>query len=137
MTHTDVIPTSASVASTGKGIRYIGNYAYAYSGPVGTDNSTTTLLEFTTGSGLFDGWYYPMFMTGLDQSRNYTFTVNFNGLKVIIRVFTQIDNFENNPGEIKILIPPRTEVLITALNLADTETHNMGAKLIGRVYGAE
>ena len=54
MPETDTIPVSASVASTGKGIRYIGDYAYAYSG---TDAITaaageTTKLEFTTGSGL-------------------------------------------------------------------------------------
>jgi len=133
---TEAVPANASIASTGLGIRYIGrDWAYAFSGPVPTDNNTTPLLEFQSGAGIFVGWYYPMFMTGLAQSRNYTFTVKFNGLDVFIRVFTQIDSFENNPGEIKILIPPQTEVLITALNIADTESHNMGAKLIGRVYG--
>ena len=56
MPETDVIPTSASVASTGSGIRYIGDYAYAYSGLAQTEglNSPVTRLEFTTGSGLID-----------------------------------------------------------------------------------
>ena len=53
MTEADVIQPSASVASTGKGIRYIGEYAYAYSGSlaVGT-GAFEDLLEFTTGSGI-------------------------------------------------------------------------------------
>ena len=51
MPETDTIPVSASVASTGKGIRYVGTHAYAYSGSVGVDNNETTLLEFTTGTG--------------------------------------------------------------------------------------
>jgi len=135
--HPEALAPEASVARTGLGLRYIGQWAYAFSGPVPTDNSETTLLSFQSGSGVFVGSYYPMFMTGLAQSRNYTFTVKFNALTVLIRVFTQIDSFENNPGEIKIIIPPQTEVLITALNIADTESHNMGAKLVGRVYGAE
>ena len=54
MPATDTIPVSASVASTGKGIRYIGDYAYAYSGTIEVTGTTTeiTMLEFTTGSGL-------------------------------------------------------------------------------------
>ena len=58
MPETDVIPTSASVASTGKGIRYIGDHAYAYSGAVvtgGGGSADGTVLEFTTGSGYISG----------------------------------------------------------------------------------
>ena len=52
MPETDTIPVSASVASTGKGIRYIGDYAWALSGDIAT--SSTAYIEhlaFTTGSG--------------------------------------------------------------------------------------
>ena len=34
MPETDTIPVSASVASTGLGIRYIGEHCYAYSGTI-------------------------------------------------------------------------------------------------------
>ena len=49
------VPPEASVASTGKGIRYVGNWAYAHSGSV-TNVDTgaaaqTTILDFTSGSG--------------------------------------------------------------------------------------
>ena len=57
MPETDTIPVSASIASTGKGIRYIGDHAYAYSGAVALDNTTdeNTYLEFTSGSGYIVG----------------------------------------------------------------------------------
>ena len=51
MPETDTIPVSASVASTGKGIRYIGDYAYAYSGKIVINNETVDFLDFTSGAG--------------------------------------------------------------------------------------
>ena len=47
MTDTDTIPVSASIASTGKGIRYIGGgYWAAWSGGVISNAGTTTIFEF-------------------------------------------------------------------------------------------
>ena len=58
MPETDTIPVSASVASTGTGIRYIGDYAYAYSGVISVvDGNETELLGFTTGSGVIVAEY--------------------------------------------------------------------------------
>ena len=55
MPETDTIPVSASIASTGLGIRYIGEHAYAYSGVNLLTNSETSYLDFTTGSGYIVG----------------------------------------------------------------------------------
>ena len=55
MPDTDTIPVSASIASTGLGIRYIGDHCYAYSGEVNVANVELSLLDFTTGSGLIVG----------------------------------------------------------------------------------
>ena len=114
MPETDTIPVSASIASTGKGIRYIGGFAYAYSGPVAADNTATALLDFTSGSGVFVGVYCPMYMTGGLQSRDYVFLVKLNGETVIERIFTQNYGDENRLLENKIIIPPFTDVLLTA-----------------------
>ena len=55
MPETDVIPTSASVASTGPGIRYIGDHCYAMSGAITSTGSATgadtSYLNFVTGTG--------------------------------------------------------------------------------------
>ena len=55
MPETDTIPVSASIASTGKGIRYIGDYAYAYSGALVLETSLIDFLNFTTGTGFIVG----------------------------------------------------------------------------------
>ena len=53
MTDTDTIPVSASVASTGKGIRYIGDYAYAYSGNYEANTTVIEgIIDFTSGAGV-------------------------------------------------------------------------------------
>ena len=133
----EAVPANASIAAVGKTLRYVGDYAYAYSGPVAADNTATALLDFASGSGLFVGVYCPMYMTGGLQSRDYVFLVKLNGETVIERIFTQNYGDENRLLENEIIIPPFTDVLLTAQNLADTEAHNMGAKLTGRVYGEE
>ena len=47
MPETDTIPVSASIASTGKGIRYVGGKTWAaWSGQVITNNSTETAFDF-------------------------------------------------------------------------------------------
>ena len=58
MTDTDTIPVSASIASTGTGIRYIGNHVYALSGveqDAASGGANTTLLDFVSGSGYIRG----------------------------------------------------------------------------------
>ena len=55
MAKAEGIPPTASVASVGPGIRYIGNWAYAFSGDItdaGSGSAATTLLDFTSGTGL-------------------------------------------------------------------------------------
>ena len=55
---TEAVPANASVASTGLGIRYIGEHAYALSGierDAGTGGANTTLLNFTSGAGYIRG----------------------------------------------------------------------------------
>ena len=84
MAHTDVIPTSASVASTGKGIRYIGDWAYAFSGDIddaASGSAATTMLDFTTGSGIIIGQIG--FTEEAIAADNVFFKVIMNGETVI------------------------------------------------------
>ena len=75
MPDTDTIPVSASIASTGKGIRYIGDYAYAYSGALAAAGSPgTDYLDFTTGAGLIIAnvqWFYIAAATNDVNYRHY------------------------------------------------------------------
>jgi len=134
MTAADVQP-SASVASTGKGIRYIGQHAYAYSGSVDVVNSTVTLLEFTTGSGYIVGSFQPQYFDNAG-AENFQFKVLFNSIQVAGCVLDKIEGYTPFE-ETELIIPPLTNVLITAINVSDADTRKMAAIIIGRVYGAE
>ena len=67
MPETDTIPVSASIASTGKGIRYIGDYAYALSGKVACNNTGATIIESITGSGFIIA-NFEILILGMHQS---------------------------------------------------------------------
>jgi len=139
MAKAEGIPPTASVASVGPGIRYIGQHCYALSGEIIVNNNTVTMLEFTTG----DGYIIASFSYGVDQaaslvgSRLIGFTIKLNDIKVFQQVtqttagYAMID-FDPN---YRILIPAFTNVLI------ESETTNAGnvptfAMLAGRVYDA-
>ena len=132
MPETDVIPTSASVASTGKGIRYIGDYAYAYSGIIGIPNSDTTMLEFTSGSGILKAnihFYYTA-----DSSVNMSYRVRLNNALILDYMVTGFGQDTNhNPNH--LIIPPLTKVKISAEGASATT--QQAVTLVGRVYGEE
>ena len=140
MPQTDTTPVSASIASTGKGIRYIGRYCYAYSGEVLVNEDTQPLLNFQSGSGFI----IASFSYGVDQnaalsgSKLIGFTIQFNGIKVFQVVGQSTSNYPmlDFDSNYKILIPPLTTVLIESetTNSANIPTYGM---LTGRVYGAE
>ena len=55
----EAVPANASVASTGLGIRYIQDWAYAFSGVVQANGADKTALDFISGTGLIVGKCYP------------------------------------------------------------------------------
>ena len=135
----EAVPSNASVASTGKGIRYIGkDHCYAYSGAVsnaaGGSAGKTTLLDFTTGSGLIQS----KIEFGVEWAGNddVYFAISLNGLD-IFNV-----NYKNPEGQaaltgqpFHILIPPETRFVIKWG--IDNVTKDGFAMLTGRVYGAD
>jgi len=137
MPETDTTPVSASIASTGLGIRYIGNYAYAYSGGIGVDNNNTLILDFSTAG---NGFIIAEIQIGSEAgvSEDFRYSVTFNGIKIM-------DSYANNTFQespsfaipIKLIIPPSTHVEVNADNLGSPTQRTTYATLTGRVYGAE
>ena len=135
MPETDTIPVSASIASTGKSIRYIGDHAYAYSGSVGVDNNETTLLEFTTGAGYITAIFQPFYFQ-TNETDNIKYDITFND--ILIAGLQLTDATAYTPYEaINLIIPARTMVKVTALNTSTTASRAVGVSITGRVYGAE
>ena len=132
MPHTDTIPVSASIASTGPGIRYIGDYAYAYSGVIASATSSVeTLLSFTSGSGFIVG---EIAFTETERAAEAVrFNVEFNDIEIITVEYDHSPP-QDNPAPYPILIPPFTKVVATWRTGGSA---NGTGWIVGRVYGAE
>jgi len=142
MPEPDTIPVSASVASTGKGIRYIGNHCYAYAGEHTANTTTATLLDFTTGSGYIVGEFRLAGFADMGSPATgalASMRVKFNGITVLDFLTEGYDptNSLTYSNTAKTIIPPLTHVVCEA----DSNTTSSGVdgtiSFIGRVYGAE
>jgi len=105
-------------------------FGYAYSGAVSTGDSETTLLEFTTGNYLFRGAFQHMYFT--DSADNYRWLVYLNGASIAVAGSGSF--LETGRDEVELIIPPYTEVKVTAINVSDASSNNMGAILTGRIF---
>ena len=140
MTKADDIQPSASVASPGLGIRYIGKeWAYAYSGEIGNATSPTVQLSFHTGSGLlvadisFMGTVSP---SAPDGGGVTVFAVNLND-ETVAYVKTEGNNEDMpNTFTIPFILPPFSKVEITADSQYSSAGYYTSVHLTGRVYGA-
>jgi len=137
MPETDAIPVSASIASTGKSIRYIGDHCYAYSGLYAAAIAPVTILDFTTGSGMIVGEFELHGFVDDDapgSRSSATAQINFNGegIAIIATVAYRSPMFD----QLKVIIPPFTVVSVS-LDAENDSPDRWGAiTLTGRVYGA-
>jgi len=131
------IQPGASVAATGRGIRYVGDkpgFCYAYSGPVSVDDNETTLLLFDSQAGVIVSIFRPCYLqSGGDD---YEFRVYFNDL-LLAYTKTKSEADILAQKRFDLIIPPLTEVKVTGKNSESSSSLNIGALLTGRVYGTE
>ena len=128
----EAVPSNASVASTGKGLRYIGDYAYAYSGLLTTTGAAElTLLDFVSGSGLINsGFQFSNDWEELGASY-MEMQIIFNGEHVYFNV--PRGNYQGNQDfRVELIIPPFTRVQVIVKPQAGTP--DAGATMTGRVY---
>ena len=135
MTEADVIQPSASIASTGKGIRYIGkDWAYAYSGVIElASGDYTDMLDFFSGSGVIKADF--------EQSGNWDALGNdyleWNIYLNELQVFNLKENDQQlHPANARFIIPPLTRVRVEMRTAGGSSTPNWVANMTGRVYGA-
>ena len=137
MPDTDTIPVSASIASTGKGIRYIGEWAFALSGIIGVTNSETTLLEFNSGAGLISGVFQNYRGSGDNLGNDYVWRLYFNDTQINEAYDSTVSDDTGRELITKIIIPPLTTVKVTTINVTGVDSNNCSCVFTGRVYGAE
>ena len=142
MTEADVIQPSASIASPGLGLRYIGKeHCYAFSGTFAASQSEQTMLDFTTGSGFIIATLTitaPLRMLAAEISSGITrgYQLDFNSQTVgMYKVDSSAEDMPSNT-QVQILIPPFTAVVLTCVDHV-TDANDLGtANITGRVYGA-
>jgi len=136
MPEPDIIPISASVASVGNNLRYVGNWAYGYSGVVGVTGSVTQMFEATSGSGLIVAKMQINSITNTDNNLIYLIYLNdliVQGYSVnqgTDRINTQPDN------PLPLIIPPFTNIKVTGENKSAGTSRDHAVTIVGRVYGA-
>lgn len=138
MPHTDTIPVSASTASKGFGVRYIGNYCYAFNN-VTAETSQQLVLDFTTGSGIIVGEFtFYQFQNPEDPHDNASTAgeLKYNG-ETVASLGLGTDSFDSpTQGHVKVVIPPRTRVQCY-LDGTQSDASDIGSVVLsGRVYGA-
>jgi len=106
--------------------------AYAYSGSINVDNNEGNILEFQTNSEYLKVKFQPVYFT-ISTSDDATFKVKFNGLSVFLMQLS--DSTYRNAIPIHLIIPPFTDVIITAYNSTDSSTIAVGATITGKAYG--
>ena len=131
----EAVPSNASVASTGKGLRYIGSHCYAYSGLItipAVGEATTEMIAFTSGgSGYIAGelaWH-----SEASTSTDEFVIIKFNSVKIMQSRYSNA-YYSSNDQPFGMIIPPFTDVVM--LFGCDGGTDGT-MTFTGRVYGAE
>ena len=137
MPHEASVQPEASTVSTGKGLRYVGNWIYGFSGLVTVQNSPVALFETTTGSGLIV-CQIGMF-TSDTSTNNAEIAVSLNDVNVIVFevLNTTQGDYLNGFAPMDLIIPPLSKFKLTAVNTASSSGMTWYATVTGRVYGAE
>ena len=126
-------PIGGAFTGPALALEYIGDHCYAYSGVISVDNSTTTLLNFTTGSNyaLVDLTIHQG--TGANVSNDYLFALLLNGVEVMTdRTDDGKQDYSNSP--FRLILAPYTEVKLTAANVTGSDSNDKSAIMTGRVY---
>ena len=134
------VQPSASVAATGLGIRYVGEFAYCFSGTFEAATAAATMFAFTSGSGVIVGEFTFNAQTRIGSAVEggiSAFEVQFNDLVVsLVKVDSAAHDMPTQAFQ-KLIIPPLTKVQVRVISAEDTANELLTATFSGRVYGAE
>ena len=122
MPDTDTIPVSASVASTGKGIRYIGDHAYWIPTAIAAQASSIVIGDFTTGTGYILGTFTLNGAIQMDNPADFdsvAMQIEFNGAVAQLLLTGNSALDAPTQASVEMLIPPFTNVVITVYAGAD------------------
>lgn len=136
MEEAEGIPPTASVASVGPSIRYVGSFLYGFSGGVLATNSVTpiTMLKFTTGNKIQKVFF--QYFDNTDSSVRRWQQLALNGEVVLANSY---DGTPENGGHgiyYNAIVAPQTEVEFGCNMVAASGDRTMYVTMTGRVYDA-
>ena len=130
------VGTSNSFTGAAQALEVIGDHAYAFSGQQQIDTSAITHLEFTTGNYYFVGRlnvFSPSKEGQFSITNEAIFSMEYNGSELFSFVGPTATN-GNLPADISLIIPPYTEVKITAESSDTTAGETTSCNLVGRIH---
>jgi len=138
---TKAVQSTGSIASTGLGLRYIGEHAYAFSGSFAAQNAEQTVFNFTSGSGYIYGQIELFAAANFNSPGAGTQTtcqIAFNDLVINVLKNATEGGAHGSLGDAKckVVIPPFTRVVVKVDSNEDTATELCHVILTGRVYDA-
>jgi hypothetical protein len=139
MAKAEGIPPSASVASVGLGIRYIGQFCYAYSPHLTITTAAQTILEFTTGDGVIMSrfqFFGPMDFDDPANGHICAYEVALNNEVVAVVKCDNAASEGNYQEKMPIVLPPFTTVKIRVDSNNVTTDYGTNVMMTGRVYDA-
>jgi len=142
MAEAEGIPPTASVASVGPGINYVGDRVFAYAGLFDSSTTEFEMLNFTTGSGIIVGEFIlngsVLFTGDSHLGGNSAYKISLNEIAVST---VKIDTTGTDVGmpmtnEQRVIIPPFTKVVLSCVVGENSTTEQVSAYFTGRVYDA-
>ena len=130
-------PGTTSVSSAGftgpaEALEIVGDHAYAASGSQTVTNTDKTLFEFKTGNFYFEG-HLQFFQIPNQGTDNIGFLFKYNGNTIFGYEFTSGAD-SGLYSNVRIVIPPYTQVTLIANNYSSTSGRDAGAIMAGRIY---
>jgi len=137
MAEAEGIPPTASTASVGLGISYVGSHCYSYGGTniVSAGTTPRVFMEFTTGSGYIHAkFFFGYDTTGAATGNEIGYAIFLNDLSILDNTAFYGHGWSltgSSPPE--LILPPFTKVRV------EMETDDSGGLLLnafmtGRVY---
>ncbi len=122
---------------TGKGLNYIGDFAYAYSGLHAANTTEFTVLSFSTGSSLFVGEFQlngALNQTSPGEIEQTNAVIKFNGTAIML--ITSGNSAIDAPmSQTQGLLIPAYTLVEVVFDMAGTNTDRYAsATIVGRVY---
>ena len=130
-----ILGVTGSFTGPAEALEIVGQHAYAYSGSIAIDGTTNdnTYLKFTTGNyyfvGSMQGNVSSLPGAGTDD---FQYKIFFNG--GVIQSYIIGGAKPTSHNEIWLVIPPYTEVKITAADITQGSSIQNCISLAGRIY---